>query len=138
MKNILFLGIAATVLNALVVWVLTHFLIVVLGAASWGIWRFIKVRRNDYVGVAEPSSLDYFDGLGVAPRTSTWRSSCILELQSIEDSALTRQRHFIPRKSLECHKQPLEDRLRQLGFPLRKILKILVVREHFYNWLFES
>ncbi len=35
MKKLLILGIAATVLNALVVWVLTHFLIVVLGAASW-------------------------------------------------------------------------------------------------------
>jgi len=34
-KKLLILGIAATVLNALVVWVLTHFLIVVLGAASW-------------------------------------------------------------------------------------------------------
>ena len=35
MKKLLILGIAATVLNALVVWVLTHFLIVVLqtGAA---------------------------------------------------------------------------------------------------------
>lgn len=47
MKKLLILGIAATVLNALVVWVLTHFLIVVLGAASWGIWIFIKERRND-------------------------------------------------------------------------------------------
>ena len=46
MKKLLILGIAATVLNALVVWVLTHFLIVVLGAASWGIWSFIKERRN--------------------------------------------------------------------------------------------
>ena len=34
MKKLLILGIAATVLNALVVWVLTHFLIVVLGAAK--------------------------------------------------------------------------------------------------------
>ena len=47
MKKLLILGIAATVLNALVVWVLTHFLIVVLGAASWGIWSFIKERRTD-------------------------------------------------------------------------------------------
>ena len=47
MKKLLILGIAATVLNALVVWVLTHFLIVVLGAASWGIWSFFKERRND-------------------------------------------------------------------------------------------
>ncbi len=47
MKKLLILGIAATVLNALVVWVLTHFLIVVLGAASWGIWSFIKERRSD-------------------------------------------------------------------------------------------
>jgi hypothetical protein len=47
MKKLLILGIAATVLNALVVWALTHFLIVVLGAASWGIWSFIKERRND-------------------------------------------------------------------------------------------
>jgi len=46
-KKLLLLGIAATVLNALVVWVLTHFLIVVLGAASWGIWSFIKEHRND-------------------------------------------------------------------------------------------
>ena len=46
MKKLLILGIAATVLNALVVWVLTHFLIVVLGATSWGIWSFIKERRN--------------------------------------------------------------------------------------------
>ena len=47
MKKLLILGIAATVLNALVVWVLTHFLIVVLGAASWGIWSVIKERRHD-------------------------------------------------------------------------------------------
>ena len=47
MKKLLILGIAATVLNDLAVWVLTHFLIVVLGAASWGIWSFIKERRND-------------------------------------------------------------------------------------------
>ena len=45
MKKLLILGIAATVLNVLVVWVLTHFLITVLGAASWGIWSFIKERR---------------------------------------------------------------------------------------------
>jgi hypothetical protein len=47
MKKLLILAIAVTVLNALVVWVLTHFLIVVLGAASWGIWSVIKERRND-------------------------------------------------------------------------------------------
>ena len=47
MKKLLILGIAATVLNVLVVWVLTHFLIVVIGAASWGIWSFIKERRID-------------------------------------------------------------------------------------------
>ncbi len=47
MKKLLFFGLAATVLNVLVVWVVTHFLIVVLGAASWGIWSFMKERRHD-------------------------------------------------------------------------------------------
>ena len=45
MKKLQILGIAAAVLNALVVWVLAHFLVVVLGAASWAIWSFIKERR---------------------------------------------------------------------------------------------
>jgi hypothetical protein len=47
MRKLLFFALAATVLNVLVVWVLTHFLIVVLGAASWGIWSFFKERRHD-------------------------------------------------------------------------------------------
>ena len=46
MKKLLFFGLVASVLNVLVVWVLTHFLIIVLGAATWGIWSFAKERRN--------------------------------------------------------------------------------------------
>jgi hypothetical protein len=46
MKKLLFFGLGATVVNVLVVWVLTHFLIMVLGAASWGMWSFIKERRD--------------------------------------------------------------------------------------------
>ncbi len=47
MKKLLFFALAATVLNVLAVWVLAHFLIVVLGAASWGIWSLVKERRHD-------------------------------------------------------------------------------------------
>ena len=46
MKRLLFFGLVASVLNVLVVWVLTHFLIIVLGAATWGIWSFVKERRH--------------------------------------------------------------------------------------------
>ena len=46
MKKLLFFGLGTTVLNVLVVWVLNHFLIMVVGAASWGIWSFFKERRN--------------------------------------------------------------------------------------------
>ena len=46
MKKLLFFSLGATVLNVLVVWALTHFLIMVLGAASWGIWSFIKEHRD--------------------------------------------------------------------------------------------
>ena len=46
MKKLLFFGLVASVLNVLVVWVLTHFLIIVLGAATWGIWSFAMERRN--------------------------------------------------------------------------------------------
>jgi hypothetical protein len=46
MRKLLLFGLVASVLNVLVVWVLTHFLIIVLGAATWGIWSFAKERRN--------------------------------------------------------------------------------------------
>ena len=36
MKKLLFFGLGVAVLNVLVVWVFTHFLIMVLGTASWG------------------------------------------------------------------------------------------------------
>ena len=46
MMKLLFLGLVASVLNVLVVWVITHFLIIVLGAVTWGIWSFISERRH--------------------------------------------------------------------------------------------
>jgi len=46
MKKLLFFGLGATVLNVLVVWVLTYFLIIALDAATWRIWSFAKERRN--------------------------------------------------------------------------------------------
>ena len=46
MRKLLIFGLVASVLNVLVVWVLTHFLIILLGAATWGIWSFAKERRN--------------------------------------------------------------------------------------------
>lgn len=47
MNKLLLLVVAATVLNVALVWVLTHFFIIVLGAAGWGIWSFIQGRRRD-------------------------------------------------------------------------------------------
>jgi len=45
MKKLLFFGLVASVLNVLVVWVLTHFLIIVLGAANSGVTKELFQRQ---------------------------------------------------------------------------------------------
>lgn len=47
MNKLLLLIVAATVPNVALVWILTHFFIIMLGAAGWGNWSFTQGRRRD-------------------------------------------------------------------------------------------